>query len=70
MTAVRLARGATGRRLLIKFDGCYHGASDALLSRRGDDSLGIPSSAGVPKEFASSTMVLRYNDVDELHRAM
>ncbi|MGC9177591.1 MAG: glutamate-1-semialdehyde 2,1-aminomutase [Conexivisphaera sp.] len=70
MTAVRLARGATGRRLLIKFDGCYHGASDALLSRRGDDSLGIPSSAGVPKEFAGSTMVLRYNDVDELHRAM
>ena len=63
MTAVRLARGATGRRVLVKFDGCYHGASDALLSRRGDGPLGVPSSAGVPEEFAGSTMVLRYNDV-------
>lgn len=70
MTAVRLARGATRRKLLVKFDGCYHGASDSLLSRRGEDWSGIPSSAGVPEEFAGSTLVLRYNDVEDLHRAM
>jgi len=62
MTAVRLARGVTGRRTIVKFDGCYHGASDALLSRRGDGPRGVPSSAGVPAEFANATAVLRYND--------
>ncbi|MGC8969582.1 MAG: glutamate-1-semialdehyde 2,1-aminomutase [Conexivisphaera sp.] len=70
MTAVRLARGATGRRLVVKFDGCYHGASDALLSRRGGGAEGVPSSAGVPEEFSRSTLVLRYNDPEEFSREM
>ncbi|MFP3308624.1 MAG: glutamate-1-semialdehyde 2,1-aminomutase [Nitrososphaeria archaeon] len=70
MTAVRLARGATGRRLVVKFDGCYHGASDALLSRAGREGVGEPSSAGVPGEIASLTLVLRYNDPQGLEGAM
>jgi len=70
MTAVRLARGATGRRLVVKFDGCYHGASDALLSRAGRGGVGEPSSAGVPGEIASLTLVLRYNDPQGLEGAM
>ncbi len=70
MTAVRLARGATRRPLVVKFEGCYHGASDVLLSRRGNGWEGVPSSAGVPEGAAAATLVLRYNDPEELHRAM
>src|SRR5690349_19351305 len=65
MSALRLARGYTGRRLIIKFAGCYHGHSDGLLVAAGSGALtfGHPNSAGVPKEFARLTIVLPFNDV-------
>src|SRR5687768_15277396 len=65
MTALRLARGFTGRSLIVKFEGCYHGHADALLVKAGSGALtfGHPSSAGVPAETASSTVVLDYNDL-------
>jgi glutamate-1-semialdehyde 2,1-aminomutase len=64
MTALRLARGHTGRSLIVKFEGCYHGHADALLVKAGSGALtfGNPSSAGVPADTASHTMVLDYND--------
>ena len=64
MTALRLARGHTGRNLIVKFEGCYHGHADALLVKAGSGALtfGNPSSAGVPAETAAHTMVLDYND--------
>ncbi|HET9733640.1 MAG TPA: glutamate-1-semialdehyde 2,1-aminomutase [Burkholderiales bacterium] len=64
MTALRLARGATGRNLIVKFEGCYHGHADALLVKAGSGALtfGNPSSAGVPPETAAHTLVLDYND--------
>lgn len=66
MSAVRLARGFTGRDLIVKFDGCYHGHSDALLAAAGSGvaTLGISGSAGVPAGAVSSTVVLPYNDID------
>ncbi|HYR36404.1 MAG TPA: glutamate-1-semialdehyde 2,1-aminomutase [Burkholderiales bacterium] len=68
MTAIRLARGFTGRKLIVKFEGCYHGHADALLVKAGSGALtfGHPSSAGVPEETAAQTMVLDYNDVAQL----
>jgi len=65
MSAIRLARGYTGRNRIIKFEGCYHGHDDALLVKAGSGALtfGHPSSAGVPAETASHTLVLDYNDV-------
>ena len=68
MTAIRLARGFTGRKLIVKFEGCYHGHADALLVKAGSGALtfGNPSSAGVPEETAAQTLVLNYNDVDQL----
>jgi glutamate-1-semialdehyde 2,1-aminomutase len=68
MTAIRLARGFTGRNLIVKFEGCYHGHADALLVKAGSGALtfGNPSSAGVPAETAAHTVVLDYNDVDAL----
>ena len=65
MSAIRLARGYTGRNRIIKFEGCYHGHDDALLVKAGSGALtfGHPSSAGVPAETASHTLVLNYNDV-------
>jgi glutamate-1-semialdehyde 2,1-aminomutase len=65
MTALRLARGHTGRSLIVKFEGCYHGHADALLVKAGSGALtfGNPSSAGVPAETAAQTLVLDYNDV-------
>jgi glutamate-1-semialdehyde 2,1-aminomutase len=65
MTAIRLARGFTGRNAIVKFDGCYHGHADALLVKAGSGALtfGNPSSAGVPAETAAHTVVLPYNDV-------
>ena len=65
MTALRLARGATGRDLIVKFEGCYHGHADALLVKAGSGALtlGNPSSAGVPADTAAHTVVLDYNDV-------
>ncbi len=68
MSAVRLARGFTGRSRLIKFEGCYHGHGDAMLVKAGSGALtlGQPSSAGVPPETVANTTVLAYNDVAEL----
>jgi glutamate-1-semialdehyde 2,1-aminomutase len=70
MTAIRLARGFTGRSRIIKFEGCYHGHSDGLLVKAGSGALtfGQPSSSGVPKEIAALTTVLDYNDVEGLAR--
>jgi glutamate-1-semialdehyde 2,1-aminomutase len=64
MTALRLARGHTGRSLIVKFEGCYHGHADALLVKAGSGALtfGNPSSAGVPPQTAAHTLVLDYND--------
>jgi glutamate-1-semialdehyde 2,1-aminomutase len=67
MSAVRLARGATGRDLIVKFEGCYHGHSDALLAKGGGSglaTLGIPSSPGVTEGAARDTLTAPYNDVD------
>ena len=68
MSALRLARGATGRDLLIKFEGCYHGHGDAFLSKAGSGmaTLGLPSSPGVPQGAAKSTLNARYNDLDSV----
>lgn len=68
MTAIRLARGFTGRDKLVKFEGCYHGHSDALLVKAGSGALtfGNPSSAGVPSGVSQDTIVLPYNDVEAL----
>ena len=70
MTAIRLARGYTGRNRIIKFEGCYHGHDDALLVKAGSGALtlGCPSSAGVPAEVTNSTTVLNYNDLEELEQ--
>lgn len=66
MSAIRLARGYTGRPKLIKFEGCYHGHSDSLLVKAGSGLLtfGYPSSAGVPPEFVAHTVVLEYNNLE------
>ncbi len=71
MSAIRLARGFTGRDLIVKFDGCYHGHSDSLLVAAGSGALthGEPDSAGVPADFAKNTLVLPYNHPDELEAA-
>jgi glutamate-1-semialdehyde 2,1-aminomutase len=68
MTAIRLARGVTGRAKIVKFDGCYHGHSDALLAAAGSGvaSLGLPASAGVPAHAVEDTVVVPYNEVPEL----
>ena len=72
MSAIRVARGFTGRDKIIKFDGCYHGHSDSLLVKAGSGALtfGNPDSAGVPKEFTQHTIVLPYNDLDAVCQAM
>jgi glutamate-1-semialdehyde 2,1-aminomutase len=71
MTAVRLARGFTGRAKIIKFEGCYHGHGDSLLVKAGSGALtfGQPSSAGVPASIAGETIVLSYNDLDQVAAA-
>ncbi|MBL8484399.1 MAG: glutamate-1-semialdehyde 2,1-aminomutase [Rhodocyclaceae bacterium] len=68
MSAIRLARGHTGRDAIVKFDGCYHGHADSLLVKAGSGLLtfGNPSSAGVPEDFARHTIVLDYNDADQI----
>jgi glutamate-1-semialdehyde 2,1-aminomutase len=70
MSAIRLARGFTGRDLIVKFDGCYHGHSDGLLVKAGSGALtlGYPDSAGVPAEVARQTLVLPFNDPEALRR--
>jgi len=71
MPAIRLARGATGRRKLIKFEGCYHGHADALLVKAGSGlaTFGNPTSAGVPAEVVQDTLVLEYNNLAQLEEA-
>jgi glutamate-1-semialdehyde 2,1-aminomutase len=71
MSALRLARGATGRDKIIKFEGCYHGHADSLLVKAGSGLLtfGNPTSAGVPEDFVKHTLVLDYNNVAQLEDA-
>ena len=71
MSAIRLARGATGRARLIKFEGCYHGHADALLVKAGSGlaTFGHPTSAGVPAGAAADTLVLEYNNVAQVEEA-
>src|SRR5213594_5101086 len=66
MSAIRLARGATGRPLLVKFDGCYHGHADSLLVKAGSGgaTFSIPDSAGVPEPLAQLTLTAPFNDLD------
>jgi len=71
MSALRLARGATGRSKFIKFEGCYHGHADALLVKAGSGlaTFGNPTSAGVPPEVVQHTLVLEYNNLEQLEEA-
>jgi glutamate-1-semialdehyde 2,1-aminomutase len=71
MSAIRLARGATGRDKIIKFEGCYHGHSDSLLIKAGSGALtfGVPSSPGVPEVLAQHTITLPFNDLGALEQA-
>ena len=71
MSALRLARGATGRSLIVKFEGCYHGHADALLVKAGSGlaTFGHPTSAGVPAEVVQHTLVLEYNNLAQLDEA-
>ncbi|AEG31206.1 glutamate-1-semialdehyde 2,1-aminomutase [Thiomicrospira cyclica] len=70
MTAIRLARGYTGRDKIVKFEGCYHGHSDSLLVKAGSGALtlGVPSSPGVPDSLANHTITLTHNDADEVRK--
>ncbi|MDZ4225052.1 MAG: glutamate-1-semialdehyde 2,1-aminomutase, partial [bacterium] len=72
MSAIRLARGATARDKIIKFEGCYHGHADFLLVKAGSGAatFGNPSSAGVPKDFAKHTLVATYNDLDSVQKLL
>jgi len=69
MSAIRLARAVTGRKYVIKFEGCYHGHTDALLVKAGSGvaTFGIPGSAGVPEEFVQFTLALPYNNIDRVN---
>ncbi len=71
MSAIRLARGVTGRDLIVKFDGCYHGHSDSLLVKAGSGllTLGIPNSPGVPEAVAANTLSIPFNDLAAVQRA-
>ncbi|MFQ3229327.1 MAG: glutamate-1-semialdehyde 2,1-aminomutase, partial [Reinekea sp.] len=70
MSAIRLARGHTGRDLLVKFEGCYHGHSDSLLIKAGSGALtfGVPTSPGVPASVAKHTITLEYNNIDDVKK--
>lgn len=72
MSAIRLARGYTGRDSIIKFEGCYHGHSDSLLVKAGSGALtlGVPSSPGVPAAFARHTLTLPFNDIDAVEKTL
>lgn len=69
MSAIRLARGATGRNKIIKFEGCYHGHADSLLVKAGSGALtfGVPSSPGVPATVVAETLTARFNDLDSVN---
>ena len=70
MSAIRLARGYTGRDRIVKFEGCYHGHSDSLLVKAGSGALtlGVPTSPGVPKDLAAHTITLAYNDIAQVQQ--
>ncbi len=70
MSAIRLARGYTGRDKIVKFEGCYHGHADSLLVKAGSGALtlGVPTSPGVPADLARHTLTLDYNDIDQVRR--
>ena len=70
MSAIRLARGFTGRQKIVKFEGCYHGHSDSLLVKAGSGmlTLGVPTSPGVPPELAAHTLTLSYNDIGQVRQ--
>ena len=70
MSAIRAARGYTGRDYIVKFEGCYHGHSDGLLVKAGSGLLteNVPDSAGVPKAFTDTTLIARYNDLDSVRK--
>src|SRR6202142_2078966 len=70
MSAIRLARGFTGRDTIVKFEGCYHGHSDSLLIKAGSGALtlGVPTSPGVPKSLAQHTVTLNFNDAARVRR--
>jgi glutamate-1-semialdehyde 2,1-aminomutase len=72
MSAIRLARAATGRKIIVKFEGCYHGHADGLLVKAGSGvaTFGIPGSAGVPEEIAHLTLALPYNDLGAVEAAV
>ncbi|MBI4651541.1 glutamate-1-semialdehyde 2,1-aminomutase, partial [Candidatus Desantisbacteria bacterium] len=72
MSAIRLARGYTGRKKILKFDGCYHGHADSLLVKAGSGAatLGIPDSLGVPSEIAALTITVNYNNLQEVKKAV
>ncbi len=72
MSAIRLARGFTGRDVIIKFDGCYHGHADTLLVAAGSGvaTLGIPGSPGVPESVISNTLSIGYNDIEGFKKVM
>jgi glutamate-1-semialdehyde 2,1-aminomutase len=72
MSAIRLARGFTGRNVVVKFDGCYHGPADSFLVKAGSGviTLGIPGSPGVPEDIVKNTLSIPYNDVDTLKKTL
>ncbi len=72
MSAVRLARGYTGRSMVVKFDGCYHGHADSFLVKAGSGllTLGIPGSPGVPEDIVKNTLSIPYNDIDSLEKTL
>lgn len=72
MSAVRLARGYTGKKVVVKFDGCYHGHADSFLVKAGSGviTLGIPGSPGVPDEIVKNTLSIPYNDLDVLEKTL
>lgn len=72
MSAVRLARGYTGKRMVVKFDGCYHGHADSFLVKAGSGmlTLGIPGSPGVPEDIVKNTLSVPYNNIDALEKTL
>ncbi len=72
MSAIRLARGHTGRKVVVKFDGCYHGHADSFLVRAGSGiiTLGIPGSPGVPEDIVKNTLSIPYNDIEVLEKTL
>ena len=72
MSAIRLARGFTGRKKIVKFEGCYHGAHDCVLVKAGSGAttFGMPDSLGIPEETARNTIVVPYNDVEAFEKAV